>query len=607
MIHDAEIKRRLQELWVKVKLHLKLSGLGIKSASIPVPAELLYEMYLLQIELEFHNDKLHQEQFALETSKKHYKELFDFAPVGYITLSIEGTITEINFSAANLFGEEPNRIVRRKFEGFIDPSYKEDWHRNFLDTKNQNGKQTCELLLCPFYGTCYFVKVESLFINTGGAGGGELRLMLVVITEQNINRDIMSECEDQLNYGYQATGDDARDWNVVTGEINYSTNWKAMLGCTEDEIIGNFNEWENSIHPHDQQPAIAATHAYLCGDEDVCLNEHRLLCNDGRYKAVLKRGLARSRNLNRTPVRITGTQMDVTKYRQNEELLRIAAAAFESRDAILVMDSNKIILCVNSAFTRLTGYNNEESIDQPVSFFRSTRHKEAFFRNLWADVASDGYWQGELWAEGKNGKIFPLWKTITTVKGADDSIAHYVCTLKDISSQKQTEQALLDARDVLENTLEAKELELEQIKEENVAVKAALNVLLKHQNINKNDAKMALLREVNETVMPFLAKLNLANSGRTQTSRLVNILEANISHIVNAYGCESSLPAAYRLLTHVEAQVVSLVRQGHSTKAIATTLNCSSATVGVHRKHIRKKLGLNDKSNLRIYLSSLTE
>jgi DNA-binding NarL/FixJ family response regulator len=105
-----------------------------------------------------------------------------------------------------------------------------------------------------------------------------------------------------------------------------------------------------------------------------------------------------------------------------------------------------------------------------------------------------------------------------------------------------------------------------------------------------------------------LKRLKGASTGRAQTSSLINILETNLRELVKSYGRAASLGAAYQQLTPIEAQVASMVRQGLATKAIAKTLNVSSGTVDIHRKHIRKKLGLDSKAiNLHSHLVSLTE
>jgi DNA-binding CsgD family transcriptional regulator len=112
---------------------------------------------------------------------------------------------------------------------------------------------------------------------------------------------------------------------------------------------------------------------------------------------------------------------------------------------------------------------------------------------------------------------------------------------------------------------------------------------------------------VDGTVLPFLKRLKKASTDRNQT-RLINIIETNLQQLVKFYGRDTHLSSVYQKLTPAEIQVASMVRQGIPTKLIAATLNLSSGTIGIHRKHIRKKLGLDSKEiNLYSYLSSLVE
>lgn len=122
-----------------------------------------------------------------------------------------------------------------------------------------------------------------------------------------------------------------------------------------------------------------------------------------------------------------------------------------------------------------------------------------------------------------------------------------------------------------------------------------------------NDAQCALSQEVEATLIPLLEKLRQSSSDPIQTTRLINILEINLQHLVKAYGSSLNLATAYSRLSPVETLVASMVRQGLPTKDIATALSISSGTVSIHRKHIRKKLGLGYKGiNLQSYLMNLS-
>ena len=127
---------------------------------------------------------------------------------------------------------------------------------------------------------------------------------------------------------------------------------------------------------------------------------------------------------------------------QDEEQLRIAAAAFESQEGIFVTDANSRILRVNRAFTRITGYSEQEAIGQTPQLLSSGKHLPPFYMSMWQQLLATGFWCGEVWNRRKNGDIFPEWLTITAVKSTADVTSHYVATLTDITQRKRAEDEI---------------------------------------------------------------------------------------------------------------------------------------------------------------------
>ena len=130
------------------------------------------------------------------------------------------------------------------------------------------------------------------------------------------------------------------------------------------------------------------------------------------------------------------------ELRDNEAELRIAAVAFDSQEPMMITDADAKILRVNSAFTACTGYTPEEIVGQTPRVFQSGRHDEAFFRAMWEAIQCDGAWQGEVWDRRKNGEIYPKWLTISSVRGDDGAISHYVGTHHDITERKIAEERI---------------------------------------------------------------------------------------------------------------------------------------------------------------------
>ncbi len=126
----------------------------------------------------------------------------------------------------------------------------------------------------------------------------------------------------------------------------------------------------------------------------------------------------------------------------SKEQLRIAATAFESHEGILVTDANGIIIKVNQAFTRITGYEEAEIIGKTPVLLKSWRHDNTFYQAMWADINRDYCWQGEIWNKRKNGEIYPEWLSITAVTDESGQVINYIGAFSDITEYKQKEQTI---------------------------------------------------------------------------------------------------------------------------------------------------------------------
>src|SRR5487761_1993302 len=81
--------------------------------------EKLYELQTHQIDPRIHDDELRNEHIAPKVSRDRYMDLYDFFPIGYLTLSGEGIIIEANLAAAALLGVERNKLIHRSFAHFL--------------------------------------------------------------------------------------------------------------------------------------------------------------------------------------------------------------------------------------------------------------------------------------------------------------------------------------------------------------------------------------------------------------------------------------------------------------------------------------------------------
>ena len=162
----------------------------------------------------------------------------------------------------------------------------------------------------------------------------------------------------------------------------------------------------------------------------------------------------------------------------------------------------------------------------------------------------------------------------------------------DITKHKQAEKALLD-----------KEKQLKRQAQRLEEVNTALKVLLEHREQEKVDQEENVLATLKRLVFPYLDRLKQSELSDDQEFML-SLIESNLNTIASPLARRLSSPEAN--LTHSEAQVAGLIREGKTTKEIARLLNLSTETVSFHRKRIRAKLGIvNKKVNLRSHIESL--
>lgn len=125
--------------------------------------------------------------------------------------------------------------------------------------------------------------------------------------------------ESRWKYALEGAGDGVWDWNVRTGQVLYTRQWKKMLGYADDDIAPEASEWNRLTHPADKQRVTAILTAYLEGRSPSYASEHRLLCKDGNWKWVLSRGMVVSRDSDGKPLRMIGTHSDITGRKQAEQ------------------------------------------------------------------------------------------------------------------------------------------------------------------------------------------------------------------------------------------------------------------------------------------------
>ena len=136
--------------WLAEDIFQRKAGLspeGLKALSPEEMQHMLHELRVHQIELEIQNQELRRIQEELETSKARFVDLYDFAPVGYLTVSENGLILEANLTAATLLGVTRTSLIKKPLTNIILPADQDIYYRHRKALFETGAPQTCELRL----------------------------------------------------------------------------------------------------------------------------------------------------------------------------------------------------------------------------------------------------------------------------------------------------------------------------------------------------------------------------------------------------------------------------------------------------------------------------
>jgi diguanylate cyclase (GGDEF)-like protein/PAS domain S-box-containing protein len=211
---------------------------------------------------------------------------------------------------------------------------------------------------------------------------------------------------------------------------DFSLGGREVIGRTLYEIFPNLPEsWKEE-------------HRRALAGESVPADERLFDPADGAVRWV-RREIIPWRTGNGAIGGVVIFSEDITRQKQTEERLRLAASVFtHSSEGIMITDAAATILEVNESFTRITGYSRDEVVGQNPRILQSGLQSREFFANMWHSLLEKGHWYGEIWNRAKSGDVFAEMLTINAIRDATGRAQQYVALFSDVTAIKKQEEQL---------------------------------------------------------------------------------------------------------------------------------------------------------------------
>ncbi len=162
----------------------------------------------------------------------------------------------------------------------------------------------------------------------------------------------------------------------------------------------------------------------------------------GEKHVLLTRAVLAPRQSDGRPI-LHWLMRDETHGRGVDIESNLSVMAFQNTsEGIMITDAEGVILSVNPAFSRITGYSLQEVVGRSPALLQSGLHSPQFYQAFWHDLLEEGFWQGEIINRRKNGENYAEWLTVTSVCRSGDCIARFVAVFSDVTPLHNNEKRL---------------------------------------------------------------------------------------------------------------------------------------------------------------------
>lgn len=281
-------------------------------------------------------------------------------------------------------------------------------------------------------------------------------------TDRRMFAEALFKSQERYRLATSGSGLSVWDWQLESGVFYLSANFNEALGYQLNEIPASYQAFLLLLHPEDRQPFSDVMNAYLRNPGLLGFSQEvRALTKTKEVRWLDIKGRVYYEDSGRA-ARVAGTVADISERKKSHAQLRMFEAAVRyAEDAILITDTSSIeapygpnIIFVNEAFTRLTGYSAQEALGQTPSILQGPETSKEAIKKIRHALSRWRPVRQEILNYRKDGSAH--WVDLSIVPVSDNTgwFTHWVGIQRDITARKQSEKAILQAKQQLQHLLD---------------------------------------------------------------------------------------------------------------------------------------------------------
>ncbi len=276
------------------------------------------------------------------------------------------------------------------------------------------------------------------------------------ISARKSAEQVSDRAQQRLELALEGSGLALWDTDLQNGTVHLSDGWSRLLGGEPGETRISVEKLMSLVHPDDLPAALELSMACLRGDRDDYATEHRVLSAGGQWKWIVSRGRVTDRDASGRALRMTGTNLDITRRKSMEESLRQALeqsdTLLETTPTAIAVAHDGVINRCNAAMNRMFGFSSQP-VRPMAALFPSTAAWAHAKERIDAALSDKKSFNGELELKRSDGTRF--W-VVAAARPVQAGASEILLALTDVTEQRMLAKELESAKEAADAANRAK-------------------------------------------------------------------------------------------------------------------------------------------------------